>query len=236
MLNKLADDTEPAGVAKQAKLPFQETGLPLRETMTTRKVSQQDLWSSNCSRKSIKEKSNRKIRIIRILLWFCPWIANKMWFFSFFFFLLQKEEKGCAENMLESYAINHALQRSGSCSGSLSVTASSKGNWVWCFQNKILKITRQKLPHTSQMVALRYIGPSHKNWWGFRVPGGLKDIESFLVWRKTEKRRQCVEEVNCIKRIKRLLGVCLSALILHHKNLPLITGWRWDVVDGPLNK
>lgn len=87
--------------------------------------------------------------------------------------------------MWESYAVNHALQRLGSCSVSPSVTTvSSEGNWVQCFQNKILKIITKKPPHTSQRVALRCKAPSHKNWWDFRVPGGLKGIESFLVWGK----------------------------------------------------
>lgn len=117
--------------------------------------------------------------------------------------------------------------------------ASSKGNWVQCFQKKILEIITQKPPHTSQRVALRYIAPSYKNWWGFRDPGGLKDIEHFLVWGKPEKHHQWfwnTEDAGCVKRTKWLFGVCLSALMLHHKHLPRIMGWRWDAADKPLNK
>lgn len=147
--------------------------------------------------------------------------------------------------MLVSYAINHALQRLGSCSVSLSVTASSKGNWVQCFQKKILKIRTKKPPHTSKRVTLRYVTPSHKNWWDFRDPGGLKDIESFLVWGKPEKHHQWLwntEDANCVKRTKSLFEVCLSALMFHLKTtalpqkVPQIGGWRWDAVDEPLNK
>lgn len=115
------------------------------------------------------------------------------------------------------------------------------------FQSKILKIVTEKRPPHFTKGTFTIPSSFPQDWLGFRDPGDLKYIERFLVWVKPHSHLVWgkphshqwlwnTEDVNCVKRTKGLFGVCLSAPILHHKHLPLLTGWRWEAVDRPLNK